>query len=113
MAVAKQKRGSVSIDDSEIPELLQASLAAMMARGKASLGDKTVLDAVDAAQKGISEAEGNLLESAIASVKQALGKFRDRENKIGRARIFAEKSVGLDDPGMITFLRILESLRPA
>lgn len=112
MAVAKQKKGSLSIDGSELPDLLQASLAAMMARGKAGLGDKTVLDAVDAARKGVAEAEGNYLESAIASVKQALDEFRNRENKIGRARIYGEKSVGLDDPGMMTFLRILESLRP-
>ena len=111
MAVAKKKRGSLSIDDSEFPDLLQVSSAAMMARGKASLGDKTVLDAVDAARTGIAEADVNHMESAIASVKQALDEFRCRENKVGRARIFAEKSVGLDDPGMIAFLRILESLR--
>jgi phosphoenolpyruvate---glycerone phosphotransferase subunit DhaL len=36
--------------------------------------------------------------------------FRDRQAKIGRARIFAEKSAGLDDPGMLAFRRILDGL---
>jgi dihydroxyacetone kinase-like protein len=110
MAIAKQKKGSTSIDESELSGLLQVVLEAMIARGKASLGDKTLLDAVEAARQGISNTE-EPLETAIASVKTALDEFRNRENKIGRARIFAEKSVGLDDPGMIAFLRILESLR--
>jgi dihydroxyacetone kinase-like protein len=112
MAVAKHKKGATTLDESEFPELLQLALEAMMARGKANLGDKTVLDALDAARQGVAEDSGDRLESAIAAVHKALDQFRNQENKIGRARIFAEKSVGLDDPGMVGLLRILESLRP-
>jgi dihydroxyacetone kinase-like protein len=29
---------------------------------------------------------------------------------MGRARMFAEKSIGMDDPGMVAVLRMAESL---
>jgi dihydroxyacetone kinase-like protein len=37
--------------------------------------------------------------------------MRNQPNKAGRARIWGEKSVGLDDPGMIAFKLMLESLK--
>ena len=41
---------------------------------------------------------------------QALDRFRDQPNKLGRARMFGEKSIGLDDPGMLAFRRLLDGL---
>ena len=41
---------------------------------------------------------------------EALDTFRDRKATIGRARIFAEKSVGLDDPGMLAMNRIVKAI---
>jgi dihydroxyacetone kinase-like protein len=40
----------------------------------------------------------------------AIEEFRNKPNRIGRARMFAEKSVGMDDPGMVAVLRMTESL---
>lgn len=48
--------------------------------------------------------------AAKAALEAALTEFRGRENKIGRARIFAERSRGLDDPGMIAARHMLESV---
>jgi len=39
-----------------------------------------------------------------------MDEFRGKPNKLGRARMFAEKSVGMDDPGMLAFQRILAGL---
>ncbi len=39
-----------------------------------------------------------------------LAEFRDRPFRQGRARIFGEKGLGRDDPGMVAFRRIVESL---
>jgi dihydroxyacetone kinase-like protein len=36
--------------------------------------------------------------------------FRDRKATVGRARIFAEKSVGMDDPGMLAMNRIVKAV---
>src|SRR6185437_1332176 len=112
MSAAKAARGREDVPWSEISALLGGAREAMQTRGKAALGDKTVLDALEAAADaaaGLDEPQA-ILTAAKAAVVQTLDAFRGREAKIGRARIFAEKSVGLDDPGMLAFLFMLEAL---
>ena len=48
MAAGKPVKGQESVPLAEVPGLVQAALDAMIKRGGASLGDKTVLDALDA-----------------------------------------------------------------
>ena len=84
----------------------------MQARGKASLGDKTVLDALDAAA-GAAEGKtepAEILTAAADAVDATLDRMRGMQAKIGRARIFGERSVGLDDPGMRAFREVLRGL---
>lgn len=103
MAVAKQARGTTSAPWSAVPGYMDSAVEAMSARGKASLGDKTVLDALSAAAgaaKGLDDPQA-ILEAARRGIDEALDDFRDKPNKIGRARIFAERTIGLDDPGMV------------
>ncbi|HEX3403675.1 MAG TPA: DAK2 domain-containing protein [Acetobacteraceae bacterium] len=112
LAAAKATRGCTEVPWSETSALLRAALTAMMTRGKASLGDKTVLDALDAAA---TAAEGKaepveVLRDASAAVAATLERMRGMQAKIGRARIFGERSVGLDDPGMRAFHEMLRGL---
>lgn len=112
MAAAKATRGRTEVPWSEMAALLRGALEAMMTRGKASLGDKTVLDALDAAA-GAAEGKtepADLLLAMATAVDAALAKMRDQHAKIGRARIFGERSVGLDDPGMRAFRDVLRGL---
>ncbi|MCB1487174.1 MAG: dihydroxyacetone kinase subunit L [Bauldia sp.] len=93
-------------------ELSAAVLAALQSRGGASLGDKTVLDSVNAiveATAGETDPQA-MLAAARVRVAAVLDEFRDKPNKVGRARIFADRSVGLDDPGMAAFSVMLEAL---
>ena len=84
----------------------------MQHRGKAKLGQKTVLDPLSAAQKKLeSDPETGLLD-LIEVVQQTIDEFRDKPCQIGRARIFQDKSIGLDDPGMVAFKRLLEGIVP-
>lgn len=46
---------------------------------------------------------------SISSV--ALAAFKDQQCKIGRARIFGERTVGMDDPGMVAIARMLDCLK--
>jgi dihydroxyacetone kinase-like protein len=112
MSAAKATRGRTDVPWSEMPGLLRGAREAMQARGKAELGDKTVLDAIEAAARATEglEEPAALLEAAKAAVAEAMDAFRDRPAKIGRARIFGDRSVGLDDPGMLAFRRILDGL---
>jgi dihydroxyacetone kinase-like protein len=112
MSAAKATRGRTDISWSEISSLLAGAEQAMRQRGKAELGDKTILDALDAAARdtaGLDEPQA-ILQAAKASVRNTMDSFRGRQAKIGRARIFGEKSVGLDDPGMLAFRYILDAL---
>jgi dihydroxyacetone kinase-like protein len=112
MAAAKSAKGRTAVPWSEIPGLLAAALAAMSARGKGQLGDKTILDALEAtraATVGLSEPAA-MLEAARAAIAAAIGRLRDQPFRQGRARIFGAKGLGRDDPGMVAFERIVESL---
>jgi len=110
MAMAKQKKGQAEMDAAEWAGLLKLALEAMQQRGKAELGQKTVLDPLSAAQKKLESAPEASLPDLIEVVQQTIDDFRDKPCQIGRARIFQDKSIGLDDPGMVAFKRLLEGL---
>jgi phosphoenolpyruvate---glycerone phosphotransferase subunit DhaL len=112
MACAQAMRGRTEVPWSETASLLRSALDAMMARGKASLGDKTVLDAIDAAA-GAAEGKtepAEILQAAATAVDATLERMRGLQARIGRARIFGERSVGLDDPGMRALREVLRGL---
>lgn len=112
MSFAKASKGKTEVPWSDLSPMLSNACNAMIERGGASLGDKTILDALDyvaSALKGISNPE--LLGSAArTAAAKALSDFRGKPCKIGRARIFAEKSIGIDDPGMLAFAKLTEAL---
>ena len=112
MAVAKVKKGQTEIEMDEVSGLFNISLEAMQMRGKASLGDKTVLDVIAAAGDAAkNQTDWNtMLKSINKAINDTIDLFRDRQSQIGRARIFGEKSIGLDDPGMLAFKRMFESI---
>ncbi|TBW37631.1 dihydroxyacetone kinase subunit L [Siculibacillus lacustris] len=112
MAAAKLTRGRTEVPWTEMSALLAAAFEQMRSRGKASLGDKTVLDTLDAAARataGLDDPHA-ILAAARTAVTETMATCRTWPAKIGRARIFAEKSVGLDDPGQLALLRVLEGL---
>ena len=113
MAIAKVKKGQTGIELEEVSGLFDIALEAMQKRGKASLGDKTVLDVIVAVRDASTNQaeEKDLLDSINQAINDTMDQFRNRQSKIGRARIFGEKSIGLDDPGMLAFKRMFESLQ--
>ena len=112
MSVAKKKKGQQEIQVEEISALLNDALDAMKQRGKAELGDKTVLDVIAASsQAAKDQSDGSSVLKAINdAVTSTIDEFRSRQSKIGRARIFSEKSIGLDDPGMLAFRKMIEAM---
>jgi len=112
MGAAKAAKGRTEIEWQEVAHLLDAALDAMKNRGRGELGQKTLLDAVAAAAEAArDQTDPVALRAAVdAATEQALVEFRDRESGTGRARIFADRSVGLDDPGMLAIRRIVEGL---
>jgi phosphoenolpyruvate---glycerone phosphotransferase subunit DhaL len=111
LAAAKQTLGKSEIPTTAVPDLLRAACQKMSERGSAALGDKTVLDTIDAAARALDSHPEDSVSAVITAVDETLALFRDRECKIGRARIFADRSVGLDDPGMVAFRVMVGALK--
>lgn len=112
MAAGKGVKGETELPWSHLASMLDAALAAMMARGKAELGDKTLLDAVAACARAVDGIDDPAVQRAraVEAVDAALRSFRDRPCRIGRAGIFGERTIGMDDPGMVAFGTMLKAL---
>ena len=112
MSMAKALKGETSVEASRTSELVAGARDAMAARGKAELGGKTVLDSLDAvarATDGTSE-PGAVADAAARAVDEALESFRNKRSTVGRARMFGERTEGMDDPGMLAMQRIVRAV---
>ncbi|MEM6666736.1 MAG: dihydroxyacetone kinase subunit L [Pseudomonadota bacterium] len=112
MSAAKATKGRDRAEWSEVSDLLAGARDAMMARGKGNLGDKSVLDMMDALAKATERLDDPvaLAEAVDGAATATLNAFRDKPNKLGRARMFGDKSIGLDDPGMLALRRMIDGL---
>jgi len=113
MSAAKATKGRTEVPWSEVSLLVGGALQAMSQRSGGNLGEKTVLDALEAVRattEGIDNPDA-LVAAADRAVVACLEQFRNQPARQGRARIFGEKSVGKDDPGMVAFHRIIEGLK--
>jgi phosphoenolpyruvate---glycerone phosphotransferase subunit DhaL len=112
MTAGKETKGAAEVDWKRLAPLLRAARDAMLARGGAKLGDKTVLDAVDAVAAAVDGLDDPPAIAAAArrAGRETLDRFRPLPCATGRARMFAERSIGLDDPGMLAFVRLSEAL---
>jgi dihydroxyacetone kinase len=112
MTLAKATKGQDRIEFAQIGPLMLAVRDQMMVRGGAKLGDKTVVDMVDAVGStldGVTDA-ATASARARAAADATLDAFRDQPNRLGRARMFGERTIGLDDPGMLAFARLLDGI---
>ncbi|SOC45125.1 dihydroxyacetone kinase-like protein [Rhizobium subbaraonis] len=112
MTFAKGTKGHEAVPLSELAPLFAKARDAMMARGGAALGDKTVLDAIDAVARALEGVSDPLVAKrlAVEATQAALLEFHGRPNKIGRARMFADQTIGLDDPGMLAFAKLCKAV---
>lgn len=112
MAMAKALKGENSIAPDRVSELTALARDAMQARGKADLGGKTVLDSLDAVAQATAgqNDEAAVAKAASQAVDDALDAFRNTQATIGRARMFGEKTIGMDDPGMLAMRTIIKAL---
>ncbi len=112
MSAAKSCRGREAVPYADIPALLKGALDAMMARGKGNLGDKTVLDSLAAMESAVrGKPDADMLEAAMEAAQETVEAFKPKPNRLGRARSYGDRSVGLADPGQLALQRIVDSLR--
>ena len=97
--------GKSELAPADVMELFQAGVEGIQQRGKAAIGDKTMLDAllpaVDA-MRGALEAESGLteiLERGAAAAEAGMRATITMQARKGRASYLGERSVGHQDPG--------------
>lgn len=114
MTAMRRTAGVATLDRAALAAMLGEIVTALSARGGANLGDKTVLDGLDAIRVALlgdaAASEADLKATAAGAVREAIAAFRDKPNRIGRARMFADKTIGQDDPGMVALLRMVECI---
>ena len=105
MNIAKNLNGKNECNHEDIISIFEISLKTILERGKTNLGDKTIADSLDLIIKNLKDNQ-NYSEVFKSSTNQALEYFKGKKIKIGRARMFEDKTKDLDDPGMFALSRL-------
>jgi phosphoenolpyruvate---glycerone phosphotransferase subunit DhaL len=117
LALSKASAGKETLTKEGLGEVLAEGLADIQRRGKAQLGDKTMVDALAPAMEAYRASTNGELASAMrAAVEQA---HKSAEATIplqarkGRASYLAERSIGHQDPGATSSWLLLQALASA
>ena len=108
MNISKNLKGKVECNHEDIISILETALKTILERGKTNLGDKTIADTLDLMIKKLKDNK-NYSEVFKSATKQALDDFKGKKIKIGRARMFEDKTKDLDDPGMMALNKLSEA----
>ncbi|MDD7938322.1 dihydroxyacetone kinase subunit DhaL [Actinomycetospora lutea] len=105
LRMAPATGGAAALDPETFAKALRAGLEGVVARGKAELGDKTMVDALTPALDALDAAlsSGESLASALRAASAAADEGRDATTPMvarkGRASYLGERSAGHQDPG--------------
>ena len=105
MSISKNLKGKSECNHEDILSIFEISLKTILERGKTNLGDKTIADSLDLIIKNLKDNK-NYSDVFKSATKQALENFKGKKIKIGRARMFLDKTKDLDDPGMFALNRL-------
>lgn len=117
MSMAKAVKGKKELKSIDVVAMGYAAVEGIKKRGKAKVGDKTILDSLVPAVEALDEAVKNkktLSEAFIEAAKAAeegVEKTKDMISQFGRARHYGEKSRGNQDPGATVALLIVKTIR--
>jgi len=103
------------VDAATLGAALRAGVEGVVARGKAELGDKTMIDALSPALDAWDAAASAGPAEAARAAAEAAARGRDATEPLvarkGRASYLGERSAGHLDPGATSATLLLEALR--
>ncbi|HEY7597524.1 MAG TPA: dihydroxyacetone kinase subunit DhaL [Actinophytocola sp.] len=106
---------ATELGTAEVAEALRAALGGVVARGKAEVGDKTMVDALDPAVRAAEKAAGEQVSVAALLSAAADAAAAGAESTVplvarkGRASYLGERSAGHLDPGARSTMLLLRS----
>lgn len=116
LRAGKEATGRSELKDQDIAAMLRAATQGIQERGKASLGDKTIVDALHPSASAFAEtlAEGGDRTAAAEHALEAAVAGRDavtpKRSRVGRAGWVGERTEGKVDPGCEVWVTILTAL---
>ena len=106
--ISKNLKGKSECNHGDIIVIFETALKTILERGKTNLGDKTIADSLNLIIKKLKDNQ-NYIEVFKSTTKQALEDFKGKKIKIGRARMFEDKTKDLDAPGMFALNRLTDA----
>ncbi|TXK87569.1 dihydroxyacetone kinase subunit DhaL [Geobacillus sp. AYS3] len=91
--------GKKEADDKELIAALEAELDGIKARGKASVGEKTMVDVWEPVIELLREKGSMRAKEAALLAKEKMEHTKELEAKKGRAAYLGKRSIGHIDPG--------------
>jgi dihydroxyacetone kinase-like protein len=111
-----QLRGKDEFDHEDVVRALRASVEGIKARGKAELGEKTLLDAlvpaIDTleAEAGTEKTRAEVVRAMATTAREAAENTKPMQARRGRASYTGERSIGSVDAGAMAIAVLLEKL---
>jgi len=114
LAASRSVVGSGSLTAGDVVTMARQAAAAITKRGKAEVGDKTVLDALVPSFAALeSNPPDAALDAMISAARKGIDDTTAGVSRKGRAAWLGERTIGHPDPGAMAYLRFLEALRQA
>jgi dihydroxyacetone kinase-like protein len=113
LAAAKVAGDSTALSRADALRLGRAAAESIALRGKAELGDKTMLDAILPSLdvfEATASTDPETLALMVAAARRAVDETTPLRSRRGRAAWVGERSIGHPDPGATAYLRLLEAL---
>lgn len=102
------------LDGRLFARIMRGALEAIKARGKASVGDKTMVDALEPAVAAMEHADTEdmreTLEAAYKAAYEGVERTKTYVARFGRAKSLMERSIGFQDAGATSVAIIFEAM---
>ena len=105
--------GKKEADDKELVAALEAALDGIKARGKANVGEKTMVDVWEPVIELLREKGSMRAKEAALLAKEKMEHTKELEAKKGRAAYLGKRSVGHIDPGSASSYFLFAALAEA
>ena len=108
--------GKSELTSEDMAQVFAAAVEGVVQRGKANLGDKTMLDALSPAANTFTEAVANgssfldSLKQAVDAAESGMKNTIPMLAKKGRASYLGDRSIGHQDPGATSIYLIFKAL---
>jgi dihydroxyacetone kinase-like protein len=114
--MGQRAKGKSEIRLGDLATMLNASLEGVCLRGRAKVGDKTLVDALEPAVRSLREAASHktellpALQAMVEASKRGCDSTANLVAKHGKAKYLGEQAVGHIDPGAYVVQVIFETL---